>query len=65
MYGIMLTASGGLQIDGFLGYATSILEWIITSLGSVITFFISNPALLIWPVVSLIGILFIYFRKLV
>lgn len=65
MNGLLLTGGTGLQLDTFLGYGTSVLEWMIASLGSIIAFFIANPALLIWPILGLAGIAFIYFRKLV
>lgn len=64
MNGLLLAATG-LQLDTFLGYGTSVLEWFITSLGSIISFFVANPALLIWPIVGLAGVVFVYFRKLV
>ncbi len=65
MYGLLLTGGTSLQLDTFLGYGTSILEWMITSLGSIISFFVANPALLLWPIVALAGVVFVYFKKLV
>lgn len=65
MYGLLLTSQTGLQLDTFLGYGTSVLQWFITSLGSIISFFVQNPALLIWPIVALAGVCFVYFKKLV
>ena len=63
--GLLLSGGTGLQLDTFLGYGTSVLEWFITSLGSIISFFIANPALLLWSIVGLAGLVFIYFKKLV
>lgn len=62
--GILLTETG-LQLDTFLGYATSILTWMLTSFGSIITFFVANPALFVWFILAIVGAAFVYFRKMI
>lgn len=65
MGGVLLTAQTGLQLDTILGYGTTVLTWFITSFGSIISFFVQNPALFLWFIVSLVGAGFVFFRKLV
>lgn len=63
--GLLLSGESGMGLDVFLGYATTVLQWVITSLGTIINFFLQHPALLLWSIVALIGLVFIYFKKLV
>lgn len=64
MYGILATGSTAFQLDTILSSATSVLTWMLTSLGSILTFFVNNPGLLVWLVASVCGLAFVYFRKL-
>ena len=65
MYGIMLTGdTTAFQLDTILQSATTVLTWMLTSLGSILTFFVNNPGLLVWLVASVCGLAFVYFRKL-
>lgn len=48
-----------LQLDTFLGYATTILTWMLTSFGSIIAFFVENPALFVWFILAIVGAAFI------
>lgn len=52
----MLLASEAGTISGLLKMATELLTWLITSMGSVITFITSNPIILIMLLVSLCGL---------
>lgn len=54
----------GFDLSYLLESATTVLTWFITSLGSILTFFTANTALLIWFLVSLAGAAFVFFRKL-
>ncbi len=52
----MLMAAEAGTISGLLKMATELLTWLITSMGSVITFITSNPIILIMLLVSLCGL---------
>ena len=61
----MIYLSGtGFELGSLMDSATQVLQWFITSLGSILTFFTSNTALLVWFLVSLVGAGFVFFRKL-
>ena len=62
--GVLLTAST-FQLSTLLESATSVLTWFLTSFGSIMTFFTTHTALLAWLVVSLVGAVLVYFRKLI
>lgn len=64
MNGILLTGGTAFQLETILESATSVLTWMLSSLGSILTFFVNNPGLLIWLVASVCGLAFVYFRKL-
>lgn len=64
MFGILMTSDTAFQLDTILSSATSVLTWMLTSLGSILTFFVNNPGLLVWLVASVCGLAFVYFRKL-
>ena len=36
--------------------ATELLSWLVTSMGSVLTFIRSNPEIMVWFIVSLVGL---------
>lgn len=63
--GVLLTSGTGLQLETFLGYGDTILQWFIDSFGTIISFLVANPALLTWAIVSLAGAAFIYFKKFI
>lgn len=54
----------GFGLANLLESATTVLSWFITSLGSILSFFTSNTALLVWFLVSLVGAGFVFFRRL-
>lgn len=60
---VFLTETG-FGLSSLLESATTVLTWFITSLGSILTFFTANTALLIWFLVALAGAAFVFFRKL-
>lgn len=62
--GALLTATS-FQLSTLLESATSVLNWFLTSFGSIMSFFTENTALLAWLVVSLVGAALVYFRKLI
>lgn len=53
---MLLASEGAGTITGLLKMATELLTWLITSMGSVITFITSNPIILIMLLVSLCGL---------
>lgn len=42
----------------FLSYATSLLTWCLTSMGSIITVIVANPILLIGFLITLVSLAF-------
>lgn len=64
MNGILLTAaSGAADISTFLEHATSVLTWMLSSFGSIVTFLMTNPIAVIGIILGLIGTAFIYLRS--
>lgn len=43
-------------VTGILSMATELLEWLITSMGSIITFISGNPIIFLMCVVMLVGL---------
>lgn len=62
--GMLLTADAGFSLSSILEYGTTVLTWMLTSLGSVLTFFTSNSGLMLWIVLGIAGVVFVYFKKL-
>lgn len=60
---LMSGAASTLSLETFLGYVKSVSGWFWELGGETITFLINNPALLIWPAVSLLGAGLIYVKK--
>lgn len=54
---ILLTASAdtGGSMSGILSTATQVLQWFITSMGTVLGFVINNPVVLILFMIFLVG----------
>lgn len=48
-----LSASGGFDLSDLLTSGTSLVTWLITTMGSFLTFMTSNTALLVWFFASL------------
>lgn len=65
MLGMLLTSSGGLQLNTITEAGTALLTWMITSFGAIFAFFLANPGLFLWLVMSLVGTVLVYFRKLI
>lgn len=64
-YGVLASTASGYSLADLLSSGTSLLTWFLTSLGSILDFMLDNPALLIWFFASLVGLAFVYFRKLI
>lgn len=63
MNGILLTAASNADISAFLEFGTSVLTWMLTSFGSIVTFLMTNPIAVIGIILSLIGTCFVYLRS--
>lgn len=61
----MLLSGTGLQLETITSAGTALLTWLLTSFGSIFNFFLENPGLFLWLVVSLVGTALVYFRKLI
>lgn len=60
---VLASSSTNADISTFLGYATSILTWLITSFGSILTFMLANPICFVWLIISIIGAAFVFLRR--
>lgn len=60
-YVLMTVAEGGFELATLLEGGTSVITWLITAMGSFLTFITGNTALLVWFFVSLaaLGLKFI------
>ena len=65
MYGVLLTGGTGLQLETITSAGTALLTWMLACFGSIFSFFLENPGLFLWLVVSLVGTALVYFRKLI
>lgn len=65
--GTMLLASStaAADINTFTGFATSVLSWLITSFGSLLTFMLANPICFVGLILSLIGSACVYLRAII
>lgn len=50
-----LTEGGANSLSGILQLATELLTWVITSMGSVLSFITSNPLILIFMIFGIVG----------
>lgn len=51
----MLLAEGGQTLQDILAMATELLTWVITSMGSILTFITQNPVILIFLIITIVG----------
>ncbi len=62
--GVLMSAASGFSLETLLSYASSLLTWVLTSMTSVFNFFLSNPGLMIWFILGIVGLVFVYVRQL-
>lgn len=53
---VLLTASDATTIEGLLGMATSVVTWLVTTMGSYLKFVTDNPVILIMAIIMLAGL---------
>lgn len=51
----LLTESSGQSLQDVLSMATELLTWVITSMGSILTFITQNPVILIFLIITIVG----------
>lgn len=54
MFRLLLTG-GSADLSSVTDMATQLLTWVITSMGSLLTFIRSNPEIMIWFIVAIVG----------
>lgn len=54
----VLLSGGTSDLSGVTSLATELLTWVITSMGSLLTFIRSNPEIMIWFIVAIVGFAF-------
>lgn len=54
MIPVLLTEGAGSLTD-ILSMATELLQWVITSMGSIINFISSHPLILIFMIITIVG----------
>lgn len=52
---MLLTETGGQSLQDILSMATELLTWVITSMGSILTFITQNPVILIFLIITIVG----------
>lgn len=62
---MLLASSTSADISTFTGFATSVLTWLITSFGSLLTFMLANPICFVGLILSLIGSACVYLRAII
>lgn len=63
MFGLLAAADAG-TVTGLLKIATELLTWLITSMGSLITFITGNPIILMMMVITLVGLVVGYLFRI-
>ena len=63
MYGIVLTSTQTADISTFLELGTSVVTWLITTFGSILTFMLANPICFLGLIMSIVGTAFVYLRS--
>lgn len=63
MYGIVLTSTQTADISTFLEMGTSVVTWLITTFGSILTFMLANPICFLGLILSIVGTAFVYLRS--
>ena len=63
MYGIVLTSTQTADISTFLELGTSVVTWLITTFGSILTFMLANPICFLGLILSIVGTAFVYLRS--
>lgn len=53
--GVLATADAS-TVSGILSLATELLTWLISSMGSLITFITGNPIILMMMLITLVGL---------
>lgn len=62
---MLLEAATTADISTFTGFASSVLTWLITSFGSLLTFMLANPICFVGLILSLIGSACVYLRAII
>lgn len=52
---ILTSGEGAGSLSDILSMATELLTWVITSMGSIITFISSHPLILIFMIITIVG----------
>lgn len=53
---VFLTTTDATTIEGILEMATKVITWLVTSMGSYLTFITSNPIILLMAIIMLAGL---------
>lgn len=51
----LTAAEGGQTLQSILQMCTELLTWVITSMGSILTFITENPLILIFMIMTIVG----------
>ena len=51
----MFLAEGSMSLQDILAMATELLTWVISSMGSILTFVTHNPLILIFLIMTIVG----------
>lgn len=52
----LTTAADATTIDGLTSMATKVVEWLVTTMGSYLSFITSNPIILMMAIIMLAGL---------
>lgn len=63
MFGLLATSDAG-TVTGLLKIATELLTWLVTSMGTLITFITGNPIILMMMVITLVGLVVGYLFRI-
>lgn len=55
MFALLSSGGGAASIGDILKLGTEMLTWFITSMGALVNFIFSNPAILFWFLIGMVG----------
>lgn len=62
MNAIALTAATA-DVSTFLELGTSVVTWLLTTFGSILTFMLANPICFLGLIMTIVGTAFVYLRS--
>lgn len=63
MNAILMTATSTADVSTFLELGTSVVTWLLTQFGAILTFMLANPICFLGLIMTIVGTAFVYLRS--